>query len=122
MAVDCCGHVDTVLADAGRTALLPITSDVMANLAEAGQLFDVDRDQVSGMLPLVALDWMFGLEIPQPPQTKAIEHPGHGGEGCSQQPGDGAEVEPLVTEIQGMLQLLRRTLRRSTSAAAPPER
>jgi hypothetical protein len=59
------------------------------------------------MLPLVALDRMFRLQVSEPPQTKMIEHPGHGGEGSGQQPGDVPEVEALVTEIHGLLQLLR---------------
>ena len=73
--------MDTLVADAGRAALLAIACEAMADFAEAGQLLDVDMDQVSGMLPLEALYWRFGLLIPQPPQTKAIAHPGHGGDG-----------------------------------------
>ncbi len=53
-----------------------------------------------------ALQWRFGLEIPQPPETQAVEQPGHGGEGSGQQPGDVRQVEALVTEIHGLLQLL----------------
>ena len=59
------------------------------------------------MLPLVALDWRFGLEIPQPTQPQAVEKPRQGGEGSCQQPGDVPELEPLVTEIHALLQLLR---------------
>jgi len=62
-------------------------------------------DQVSGMLPLVALDWMFGLEIPQPPQSQVVEHPGHGGERCCQKPRDVAEVQPLMPQLYGLLQM-----------------
>jgi hypothetical protein len=51
------GHVDTVVADADRAALLAVARDPMADFAEAGQLLDVDMDQDPGMLPLVALDW-----------------------------------------------------------------
>ena len=100
-------NVPTVVADAGRAALLTVACDAVDDLATAGELFDVDMDQVSGMLPLVALHWRFGLEIPQPPETKAVEHPGHGGEGSGQQPGDVPEVEALVTELHGVLLLLR---------------
>jgi len=74
-------NVHTVVADAGRAALPPVTGDSVADLAKTGELFDVDMDQVSGMLPLVALHWRFGFEISQPPETKEVEHPGHGGEG-----------------------------------------
>jgi hypothetical protein len=48
--------MNTAIADAGRGALLAITSDWMADLSKVGELFDADMDQVSGMLPLVALD------------------------------------------------------------------
>jgi hypothetical protein len=47
--------VDTVVAHAGRAALLAVSSDAMADLAKAGELFDVDMDQVSETVPLVAL-------------------------------------------------------------------
>ena len=75
------GDVDTVVADASRAALLAVAGDAVADLAKAGELFDVDMDQVSRMLPLVALHWRFGFEISQPLETKEVEHPGHGG-GC----------------------------------------
>lgn len=48
-------HMDSVVADAGRAALLSVASDAVADLAKASQLLDVDMDQVSGMLPLVTL-------------------------------------------------------------------
>ncbi len=123
-------NVHTVEADSGRAALLPVTGDAVVDLAKASELVDVDMDPVSGMLPLTALDWRFGLEITQPPETKAVEQLGHGGEGIGQQPGDVPQVEALVAEVLGLLQLLwierlplvRRTLRRSASAPAPPER
>jgi len=44
------GHVDPVVTDACRTPLLAVASDAVPNLAEAGQLFDVDVDQVSWRL------------------------------------------------------------------------
>jgi hypothetical protein len=107
--------VDAVVANARGAALLAVAGDAVTDFAKAGELLllrrslrlDVDMDQISGLLPLVALDRGLGLEIPQPPQTKAVEHPGHGGEGCDQKPGDVAEVEALVTQIHGLLLLLR---------------
>ena len=101
----------------------------MTDFAKAGELFDVDMNQVSGTVTLVALDWRFGLEIPQPTQSQSVENPRHGGERCCQQPGDVAEMEALVTEIHGLLQLLRierpplgAANTRSAREAAPPER
>jgi hypothetical protein len=101
------GHMKTVIADAGRATLLPITSNAVGDLSKAGELFDIDMDQVSRMLPVVAHDRKFGLQVSQPSQTKASEHPGHDGEGNGQQPGDVPEVAELVTEIHALLQLLR---------------
>ena len=75
----------------------------MPDLAEASQLFDIDVDQVTGPLPLVGLDHRFGLQIPQPPETKASKNSGHRGEGSGQQPGDIPEVQAWVAEIHGLL-------------------
>lgn len=74
-----------VVADACRTALLPVAGDAMPHLAEPGQLFDVDVDHVSWRLALVALDRRLGLQISQPAQAQAVQGPGHGGEGCREQ-------------------------------------
>jgi len=98
--------VHTVVADAGRAALLPVTCDAVPDLAKAGELLHVNMDQVPRMLPLVALHWRFGFEISQPPETKALEHPGHGGEGSGQQPGDVPALEELVTKLHSLLQLM----------------
>jgi hypothetical protein len=59
------------------------------------------------MLPLVALHWNLGLQVPQTPQSEMTESPGDGGEGRLQQPGNLPEVAPLVAEIHGVLQLLQ---------------
>jgi len=101
------GHVDPVVTDACRTPLLTFAGDAVPHLAEAGQLFDVDVDQVSWRRALVALHWSFGLQIPQPPQAQAVQGPGHGGEGCREQPGDVTQVQPLMTQLHGTLQVLR---------------
>ena len=100
-------HMDAVVADAGRAALLPVAGDAVADLAKASQLLDVDMDQVSGMLPLVALHWRFGVQIPQPPEPQAVQSSGHGGEGSRQQPGDVAQMQALMPELHGTLQVLR---------------
>jgi len=75
------GHVDPVVTDACGTPLLTIAGDAVPHLAVgedfceavAGLLFDVDVDQVSWRLALVALHWRFGLQIPQPPQAQAVQ-------------------------------------------------
>ncbi len=101
------GNVDAVVANTRGAALLAVAGDAVTDFAKAGELFDVDMDQVSRTVPLVALDRELGFQVPQPTQPQAVENPRHGGEGRDQQPGDVAEVEALVTEIHGLLQLLR---------------
>jgi hypothetical protein len=59
------------------------------------------------MLTLVAVDWWFGLKVSQPPQAHAAENPGHGGERCYQKPPDVAEVQPLMPQLYGLLQMPR---------------
>ena len=67
----------------------------------------VDIDQVTWVLPLVPLHRWFGFQVPQSPQLQTAESPGNAGERCLEQPGDMAEVEPLVAEIHCLLELLR---------------
>jgi hypothetical protein len=100
-------NVHTVVAGAGRAALLTLAGDAVADPVMAGQLLDVDVDQVARRLALEALHWRFGLQIPQPPEPQAVQSSGHGGEGSGQQPGDVAQVQPLMTQLYGTLQVLR---------------
>ena len=79
----------------------------MTDLAKAGKLFDVDMDQVSGMVPLVAQDRRLGFQIPESAQAKPVQGPGHGGERGSQHPSDVPQVQSLMTERHGLLVLLR---------------
>ena len=117
--------MDTLVADSRRAALLAPAGDAVTDLPEAGQLFDVNVDQVTRPLPLVALDWRFGLEIPQPPQSQAAENPGHGGERCCQKPRDVAEVQTLMPQLYGLLQMPRierPPLGAANTPSAPPEK
>jgi len=98
--------VDLVIVDAIEASLLSFAGDPVAHLAKASQGFDVDVDQLYSPLPLVALHRNLGLQIPQASKTELAKHPGDGGEGSLQQPGDVPEVQPLVAEIHGVLQLL----------------
>ena len=60
------GHVDPVVSDASRAALLPIVCDAVTNLAEAGQLLDVDVNQIAASLSFVALNRRFWIKVSQP--------------------------------------------------------
>ena len=98
------GHVDLVVTGAIGAPLLAVASDPMPHLSESDQSLDVDVDQVTGPLSLVALHRGFGLQDSQPPKHESVKGPGDGGEGRPQQPGDVAEVQALVPEIHGLLQ------------------
>ena len=100
------GDMDLVVADPVGTTPLAIAGDAVAHLPEPGQRFDVNVDQVARPVPLVPLHWWFGLQIPQTAQSQTAERPGVGGEGGLQQPGDVAETQTLVAEVDGFLQLL----------------
>jgi hypothetical protein len=68
-----------------------------------------------------------GHQVGQPPHAQAVQLCGHGRDGSRDQRGDMTQVEPLVAQLNGGLQVLRielprwgrRTLRRSTRADAP---
>jgi hypothetical protein len=108
-------NVHKVVADAGRAAQLTVACDAVPDLAKTGQLLllsrslrlDVDVDQVARHLTLGALDRRFGLQVSQSPEPKAVQSSGHGGEGSDQQPGDVAQVQALLPELQGTSQVLR---------------
>ena len=63
------GHVDQVASDASRAPLLPIACDAVSNLAEAGQLIDVDVNQFAGPFPFVALHRRLWIKVSQPAQA-----------------------------------------------------
>ena len=110
----------------------------MANPLKAGQLsllrrslrLGVDVDHVAGLSPLVPADWLFGLQVPERAQAHRLEPATRVEERHSQGFGDAPHRAALMVQCPGLLLLLRmsvrrwlrRTLRRSTSAAAPPER
>ena len=101
------GHMDLVVADAIGTPLLAIPGDPVPHLPEPRQGLDVDMDQVARPLPLVPLHRWPGLQVPQSPEAQTAEGPGHGGEGGPQESGNVPEVQPLMAEIHGLLELLR---------------
>jgi len=52
--------VYAIVANACGAALLPVSCDAVTDLPKAGQLFDVDVDQVAGPFPFVALNRRLG--------------------------------------------------------------
>ena len=61
--------MDTVVADAGRAAMLKVASDAMPARVKGAKLFDVGMVQVSRMIPLLALDWSFGSRFLNRPRS-----------------------------------------------------
>ena len=101
------GDMDLVVADAIGAALLAVTGDAVPLLAKASQQLDVDVDQIARFLPLVTMHRWLVFKVSQAAQTKTAEGPGDGGEGRLQQPGDVPQMQALMAEFHGVLQLLR---------------
>jgi hypothetical protein len=98
-----------------------IPGDPVAHTLETDQLFGGDVDHVAGALPLVALHWLLGLQVPESAKPQGVHHPPDSGEGRLEGLGDSAERAALVALIHGLLQLLRIDVA-SASAAEPPWR
>lgn len=98
--------MNQVVADTSGAALLPFACDTVTDPAEASQLFHVDMDQVTRRLALVALDRRLGLQVALPPQSQAVQGSGHGGEGSRLQPADMAQVQPLMAQLDGVLEAI----------------
>ena len=114
-----------VVADACGTALLPVAGDAMHHLAEAGQLFDINVDQVTRRLALVALHQWLGDQVSQPAQSQAVQGPVHGGEGSGQQPGEVTQMQPLMVQLHSALeaaQIERPLMGATNTASIPPGR
>ncbi len=78
----------------------------MTDLPEVGQLFDVDVDLSTRMLTLVALDRRLELKIPESAQAQPVQDPRHNGERSIMQPGEVPEMQPLMLELDGAMQVL----------------
>ena len=76
-----------VASDAIGAPLLPGAVPPVPHLVEPGQGLDVDVDQISWRLPLVALNRRFGLQVSQPPKPESVKCPCDGREGSLQHPG-----------------------------------
>ncbi len=72
--------MDELPADAARLALAgAIAGDAMADSVEFAELFDVDVDELAGMLALVAAHRLGGLESAELVQAQAPQNPADGG-------------------------------------------
>jgi hypothetical protein len=61
-----------------RTLLLAVGGDLGPDFAKAGQLHEVDMNQIIGMIPLVALVRRLGLKLPQATQIQMAKDSGQG--------------------------------------------
>ena len=126
-----------LIARATAGSQTPITSESVPDALKARQLLlrrrilrlGVDVDHVAGLGPLIAANWLGGLQIHEPAEAQDLEHPAHGGERCSEHPGNATESTALMPEVNSVLQLqwterppLSAANARSTKAATPPER
>ena len=59
------------------------------------------------MVPLLALDRRLRFQIPESAHSQSVQGPGHSGERGSQHPSDVPQLQPLMTELHGVLLLLR---------------
>ena len=67
------GEMHLLVPNATGTALPSIASDPVANTIESG-LFCVHMNHVTRLLPLVADDWFFGLQIFESAQSQPVYH------------------------------------------------
>ena len=96
--------VDELPSDAARITLADaITSDAMAGTLESAELFDVDVDQLAGMLPLVAADGLCWLESLEVVEAQACEHAADGGGRDRNHGGDLLAREALTAELGNAL-------------------
>jgi len=74
------GDVDELPTDAAAVALAgTVAGDPVAGPIELTELFDVDVDELAGLIALVAARWFGRLEGAQPIEAQALEHPADSG-------------------------------------------
>lgn len=123
-------HVGLLMAGTTGGAQAPIAGDPVPHLAEPSHLFGVDVDHLAGPLPLVAAHWWSGLQVPETAQAERLERCPHGGEGACSYRAMRRRVQRWCLRStaccscfgSSVRRWLRRTLRRSASAAGPPSR
>src|SRR5207248_3762133 len=62
------GNVDELPTDAS-SALPAVTGDAVTDDLDAAQLLDVNMDELSGVVSLVAANGFFGIEVAEPRQA-----------------------------------------------------
>src|SRR5665213_3730439 len=85
-----------------------IGADTVAGLAEPAELFDVDVDQLSRMLALIADHRLSRLQVLEPAQARGSKHSAHRGRRDLDLPGDLLAREALATQRDDLLNLPRR--------------
>jgi len=91
--------VDELPTDAAAVALAgPVAGDPVADPIELTELFDVDVDELAGLIALVTARWFGRLEGAQPIEAQALEHPADGGGGDTGFGGDRLAGQALPTQ------------------------
>lgn len=95
--------MDELPAGAARLALLWIAGDAVPDLAEATELLDVDVDHLAGVLALVAPDRFGRLDVLQPRQPGALQHPADSGGRDADLHGDVLAGQPPAAQCHDAL-------------------
>jgi hypothetical protein len=91
--------MDELPADAPAVALAPaVAGDAVADALETPELFDVDVDQLAGVLPLIALHRLGGLKVAHSAQSDAPEDTADGRRRDACELGDMLSGEALATQ------------------------
>ena len=81
-----------------RTCPAAIAGDAVADALESAELLDVDVDHLAGMLALVAAHRLGRLDVLQPRQPGAPQHPADGGGRDADLHGDVLAGQPLAAQ------------------------
>ncbi len=91
--------MDTVVADASRAVLLAVEGVAVTRLAETGELFKVDLDQIA-VKSVRSAGQGLRLQVAQPPEPVVVEGPGNGGVSGGQQTVDVAGDESVDASVR----------------------
>ena len=79
----------------------------MAHSIKPSQLFAVDMNHAAGLGPLVSTHRNRWLQVFETSKPHGLEGFPHCAQCCRLQPGDASEGAALMTQVNGLLQLLR---------------
>ena len=101
----------------GTSGALPtVAGDAVADELDATQLLDVDVDELSGVVPLIAVNGLLGVEVLEPRQAFSSQDAGHSGRTQAHSGGDLGSCLPTPAQPDDLFHnhgmgLTRRTTR-----------